>query len=229
MFDTGSTDAVLFSTSSAPPLRVLPAGVPVTGWSSATDTAPLWSFTSGVSESENVALTNGPGLALMDTGISAFYAFDFTYDAAHARMNLTRADQDAGQPAWRRSAAAVCRQGLTVAETLRPSPPQGRHATLAERRRAYITYLTTWGRMSLRLDDAFARLQPPAALAALWSRAVASDRRASRLMLQYAQVFPRPGTPAGFARDVVRFQRRYDRAEAGWEAMMKQVKLAGCS
>jgi hypothetical protein len=230
VFDTGSTDSALFSSSAAPPLQALPSGVPVTGWSSATDTAPLWSFTSGSSASEDLALTNGPGLALMDTGISAFYSFDFTYDAAHARMYLTRADHDAGEPAWRRSAEAVCRQGLTVAETqLRPAAPKGQHATLPERERAYISYLTTWGRMSLRLDDAFARLQPPAALAPLWARALASDRRASRMMLQYAQVVPRLRTTAGFVRDTIRFQRRYDHAESGWETMMKRVKLAGCS
>ena len=230
LFDTGSTDSALFSSSAAPPLRALPRGVPVTGWRSATDPTPLWNLTSGSASSDDVVLSNGPGLVLMDTGIAAFYSFDFTYDAAHARMYLTRADHAAGEPAWRRSAEAVCRQGLTVAETqLRAAAPRGQHATLPENERAYTSYLTTWGRMSLRLDDAFARLQPPAALASLWARALASDRRASRMMLQYAQVVPRLRTTAGFVRDTIRFQRRYDRAERGWETMMKRVKLAGCS
>jgi hypothetical protein len=230
LFDTGSTDAVLFSRNSAPPIHLLPAGVPVTGWSSAADHAPLWSFTSGTSASEDLVLTNGAGLALMDTGIAPFYSFTFTYDAAHARMYLARADRDAGKPAWRRSAEALCRQGLTAAETrVRATPPEGVRATLSERELAFIGYLTTWGRMSLRLDDAFARLQPPAALGPLWARAVTSDRRASRMMLQYAPAVARVRTAESFVQGVIQFQKRYRRAEAGWEAMMKRVKLAGCS
>ncbi|MGH2896085.1 MAG: hypothetical protein ACRDPM_22845 [Solirubrobacteraceae bacterium] len=211
IFDTGSTDTALFSTSSAPPLHLLPAGVRVTGWSSATDPTPLWNLTSGTSASEDLVLTNGPGLALMDTGIAPFYSFDFTYDAAHARMYLTRTANGAGEPAWRHGAEALCRQGLTVAETqARPTPPEGQRATLPERTQAFIGYLTTWGRMSLRLDDAFARLRPPAALAPLWARAVASDRRASRMMLQYARVVPRLATTASFVHGADRFQKRYD-------------------
>ena len=229
VFDTGSTDSVLFSAAMTPPRQALPAGVPVTGWSSATDPTPLWSLTSGTSSSEDAVLTSGSGLALMDTGIAPFYSFDFTYDAAHARMYLTRADRNAGEPAWRRSAEALCRQGVTLNETTRPTPPHGRRATLPERKQALIRYLTTWGRTSLRLDDVFARLQPPAALASLWARALASDRRASGLMLQYANAVPRLRTVASLLQDSTRFQQRYDRAEAGWETMMKRVKLAGCS
>jgi hypothetical protein len=229
LFDTGSTDSVLFSAGPIPPLQALPSGVPVTGWRSATDPRPLWNLTSGTSSSEDVVLTNGSGLALMDTGIAPFYSFNFTYDAAHGRMYLTRADPNAGEPAWRRSAEALCRQGVTLNETMRPTPPQGRRATLPERKQAFISYLTTWGRTSLRLDDVFARLQPPAALASLWARALASDRRASGLMLQYASAVPRLRTAASLVQGATRFQQRYDRAEAGWETMMKRVKLAGCS
>ncbi len=230
LFDTGSTDAVLFSHSSAPPLHLLPAGVPVTGSTPAGDHAPLWNFTSGTSASEDLVLTNGAGLSLMDTGIAPFYSFNFTYDAAQARTYLTRADPDAGEPAWRRGAEALCRQGLAVAETqLHPLLPDGQRATLAERKQAFINYLNTWGRMSLRLDDAFARLQPPAALSGLWGRGLASDRRASQTMLQSVAGFARVATSPAFVQEVRDFEKRYIRAEAGWETMMKQVKLAGCS
>lgn len=71
LLDTGSTDTVLFSGRGGPPTRVLAAGRSLTGWSSAADATPSWSFTGGSDRSENVVLADDHSLALMDTGIAA--------------------------------------------------------------------------------------------------------------------------------------------------------------
>lgn len=150
--DTGSTDAVLFSADGAAPTGTLAAGESLTAWRSPTDTTPLWAFISGSSTSDDLVRTAGDGrLALMDTGVEAFFAFDVTYDAGHARMYLTRSAALASQPAWRRAAVAVCTRFNATSRAALAAPKAGPASTLTAQERALIHYDTTWGSLSLRL------------------------------------------------------------------------------
>ncbi|HTU96147.1 MAG TPA: hypothetical protein VMF14_09940 [Solirubrobacteraceae bacterium] len=229
-FDTGSTNAALFSATAAAPSAELPGGETVTAWRSANDTTPLWSFTSGSSRSDDLVLTSGGDLALMDTGIGAYFRFDITYDAADRRMYLNRSAALAGEAQWRRSAVAVCTRFNTAARTaLAAGPTAGPGATLAQTERAYVNYQSVWGRLSLQADDAFAKLRLPAALRSQWAAAIASDRAGSRTLLQVARVISGAPTKAVLTRTIASFQRRYTVAESGWERVMARVKLFGCS
>jgi hypothetical protein len=231
IFDTGSTDTVLFSARGGPPTRALGAGRSLTGSDpSATGATPLWSFTSGSARSENVVLTDGRGLALMDTGIAAFYAFNITYDAAHGRMYLSQGPGVAGGSTWRRSADAVCSTFNAKAyAAIKAGPQATAAATVPEKQRAYVFYLRTWGIWSLKADDAFARLALPPALTPVMARALHSDRTASRMMIRFARVVPHYRTGAALTRALERFQTRYKAAESGWETALQRLKLAGCS
>ncbi|HEY6522796.1 MAG TPA: hypothetical protein VIY10_03450 [Solirubrobacteraceae bacterium] len=231
VFDTGSTETVLFSARGASPTRVLGAGRSLTAWGpSATDATPLWSLTSGSAKSENVVLTDSHGLALMDTGIAAFYAFDITYDAAHGRMYLSQGAGVAGGSLWRRSADALCSTYTAKANAaIKAGPQAGATATLGEKKRADAYNLRTWGTWSLKADDAFARLDLPPATKPVMAHALESDRGASRMMLRFARAVPGYRTADALTRALARFQVRYNATESGWETALERLKIAGCS
>jgi hypothetical protein len=230
IFDTGSTDTALFSERGTPPTRALGAGRPLAAFDPSAAAAPLWSFTTGSATSENVVLTDGHGLALMDSGIAAFYAFNITYDAAHGRMYLSQGPGVAGGSSWRRSATAVCSTFNAKADAAIKAGPKARTtASLGEKRRVDVYYLRTWGTWSLRADDAFARLDLPPALQPVMARALRSDRTASRMMIRFAPTLARDRTVAALTRALVGLQRRYTAAESGWEAALQRLKIAGCS
>jgi hypothetical protein len=230
LLDTGSTDTVLFSRRGGPPTRVLAVGRSLTGWSSAADATPLWSFTSGSDRSENVVLTDDHRLALMDTGIAAFYAFNVTYDAGRGRMYLTPGAGMAGGSSWRQSANTVCSTYNAKANTaIKAGPQAGATSTLAQRKRADVFSLSSWGSWSLKADDAFARLDLPPATRPLMAHALQSDRTASRMMVRFAHAVPRYHTNGALTRALARFYNRYKAAESGWETALESLKIAGCS
>ena len=229
LFDTGSTDTVLFSKRGGLPTRVIPAGKPLTAWTSSTDAAPLWSLTTGSAASENLVLTDGHAVALMDAGIAPFYAFNVTYDNVHRRMYLSPGAGVAGGSLWRRSADAVCSTFTARAKTaLEHGPHASPTATLAHHRAADAFYLKTWGRWSLKADEAFARLDLPPALRPVMARALAADRAASRMMIRVAPTILRSRTARQLTRGLEAFQRRYTADEAPWEKALERLKIAGC-
>jgi hypothetical protein len=230
VFDTGSTDTVLFSRSGAPPTHVVRAGKPITGWSPSAGTTPLWSFTSGAVQSDNVVLTDGHRLALMDTGIAAFYAYTVTYDVGHGQMYLTPGVGMAGNSAWRQSAAAVCSSFTKRAgAAIKAGPHAGPTATLAQTLRAETHYLKEWGRWSLKTDDALAGVDLPPALRPAMALALQSDRGGARMMLRFAATVPRYRTMPALKDALTAFGRSFKAAESGWEWGLARMKIPGCS
>src|SRR6185312_2348802 len=131
-----------------------------------------------------------------------------TYDNVHRRMYLSPGAGVAGGSLWRRSADAVCSTFTARAKTaLEHGPHASPTATLAHHRAADAFYLKTWGRWSLKADEAFARLDLPPALRPVMARALAADRAASRMMIRVAPTILRSRTARQLTRGLEAFQR----------------------